>query len=245
VVFYELLTGELPRGPLVQPSAKSDADPRVDAIVAQAMEHERERRQHSAGEMRTQVETIAGGRRNAEGGTAEAAGDGGARSQSVQPRCLRSRGAVARGFSPAAVYFSRVTMEVKRTIPAPSEASSRISPGRALDPMFVSTQFQVLQKTEILYPVIEISNSSSLVHGSASDADAERLQKLLECWNPRSPNTGLIEIGVYSNDAQEARTSRIPSPSFTSRSDCRICKRTSTRAWNSSRTRWRTTKLST
>ena len=66
VVFYELLTGELPRGPLVQPSAKSDADPRVDAIVAQAMEYERERRQRSVGEMRTQVETIAGGSRMSE-----------------------------------------------------------------------------------------------------------------------------------------------------------------------------------
>ena len=59
VVFYELLTGELPRGSFVQPSAKSDADPRVDAIVRQAMEKERERRQGSAGEMRTQVETLA------------------------------------------------------------------------------------------------------------------------------------------------------------------------------------------
>ena len=33
VVFYELLTGELPTGTLAQPSAKSTADPRVDAIV--------------------------------------------------------------------------------------------------------------------------------------------------------------------------------------------------------------------
>ena len=61
VVFYELLTGELPHGALARPSAKSDADPRVDAIVQQALEKERDRRQHSAGEMKTQVETIAGG----------------------------------------------------------------------------------------------------------------------------------------------------------------------------------------
>lgn len=60
VVFYELLTGELPQGPLARPSAKSEADPRVDAIVQQALEKDRDRRQHSVGEMRTQVETIAG-----------------------------------------------------------------------------------------------------------------------------------------------------------------------------------------
>jgi len=60
VVFYELLTGELPTGSFAPPSTKSAADPRVDAIVQQALEKERTRRQSSAGEMKTQVETISG-----------------------------------------------------------------------------------------------------------------------------------------------------------------------------------------
>ena len=59
VVFYELLTGELPVGVFVPPSAKSAADPRVDAIVAQSLQRERERRQHSATEVKTQVEAVA------------------------------------------------------------------------------------------------------------------------------------------------------------------------------------------
>jgi serine/threonine protein kinase len=59
VVFYELLTGELPVGVFVPPSAKSAADPRVDAIVAQSLQRERERRQHSAAEVKTQVEAVA------------------------------------------------------------------------------------------------------------------------------------------------------------------------------------------
>jgi serine/threonine protein kinase len=59
VVFYELLTGELPVGAFVPPSAKSAADPRVDAIVEQSLQRERERRQHSAGEVKTQVEAVA------------------------------------------------------------------------------------------------------------------------------------------------------------------------------------------
>jgi len=58
VVFYELLTGELPTAGLARPSEKSGADPRVDAIVQQALQKERERRQNSAGEVRTQVETL-------------------------------------------------------------------------------------------------------------------------------------------------------------------------------------------
>ncbi len=60
VVFYELLTGELPQGEFAPPSEKSAADPRLDGIVQQALEKERARRQQSVGEMRTQVETIAG-----------------------------------------------------------------------------------------------------------------------------------------------------------------------------------------
>jgi serine/threonine protein kinase len=60
VVFYELLTGELPTGSFAPPSAKSAADPRVDAIVQQALEKERTRRQSSAGEMKTQVQTLSG-----------------------------------------------------------------------------------------------------------------------------------------------------------------------------------------
>ena len=58
VVFYEMLTGELPTGSFVPPSTLSETDPRVDAIVRQALEKERARRQTSAGEVKTQIETI-------------------------------------------------------------------------------------------------------------------------------------------------------------------------------------------
>ena len=59
VVFYELLTGQLPIGTFAPPSSLSASDPRVDAIVQQALEKERSRRQRSAGEVKTQVETVA------------------------------------------------------------------------------------------------------------------------------------------------------------------------------------------
>ena len=58
VVFYELLTGELPVGKFAPPSQRSEADPRVDGIVQQAMQKERERRQGSVGEFRTQVLSV-------------------------------------------------------------------------------------------------------------------------------------------------------------------------------------------
>ncbi len=59
VVFYELLTGELPLGRFAAPSAKTPLDSRVDEIVMRALAKERELRQQSAGEVKTQCETVA------------------------------------------------------------------------------------------------------------------------------------------------------------------------------------------
>jgi serine/threonine protein kinase len=59
VVFYEMLTGELPIGRFAPPSEKSAVDARVDQVVLRALEKERERRTQTAGEVKTQVEAIA------------------------------------------------------------------------------------------------------------------------------------------------------------------------------------------
>jgi hypothetical protein len=53
------LTGELPTESFVPPSKKTPVDPRVDDVVQRTLEKERERRQSSADEVKTQVETIA------------------------------------------------------------------------------------------------------------------------------------------------------------------------------------------
>lgn len=58
VVFYEMLTGELPMGRFAPPSEKSLVDQRIDEVVMRALAKERELRQQSAGEMKTEVESI-------------------------------------------------------------------------------------------------------------------------------------------------------------------------------------------
>ncbi|MBX3746662.1 MAG: serine/threonine protein kinase [Verrucomicrobiae bacterium] len=70
VVFYELLTGELPLGRFAPPSEKVDLDARVDAIVLRALAKERELRQQTAGEMQTEVERVTTARRQSVGGDA-------------------------------------------------------------------------------------------------------------------------------------------------------------------------------
>ncbi|MBE2286143.1 MAG: protein kinase [Prosthecobacter sp.] len=56
VVFYEMLTGELPLGRFAAPSELSSVGGNIDEIVFRALEKERTRRQQSVGEFKTQVE---------------------------------------------------------------------------------------------------------------------------------------------------------------------------------------------
>jgi predicted Ser/Thr protein kinase len=58
VVLYELLTGELPADRIQPPSRKVRIDVRLDEIVLRALEKSPELRYQTAGEFRTQVETI-------------------------------------------------------------------------------------------------------------------------------------------------------------------------------------------
>lgn len=69
VVFYEMLTGELPLGRFAPPSQKTPLDARVDEIVMRALAKERELRQQSAGEVQTQVEGLAGAPASGPAGT--------------------------------------------------------------------------------------------------------------------------------------------------------------------------------
>ena len=58
VVFYQMLTGELPGKRIEPPSRKVQIDVRLDEIVLRALEREPERRYQSASELKTVVETV-------------------------------------------------------------------------------------------------------------------------------------------------------------------------------------------
>lgn len=58
-VFYEMLTGSRPEAPFATPSRQVKIDVRLDEVVLRALEQEPERRWQKAGEVKTQVETIA------------------------------------------------------------------------------------------------------------------------------------------------------------------------------------------
>ncbi|HVT82533.1 MAG TPA: serine/threonine-protein kinase, partial [Phycisphaerae bacterium] len=58
VVFYQLLTGELPEGEWVPPSQRAEVDARFDEVILRALEQKPEARYQNATELRTQVETM-------------------------------------------------------------------------------------------------------------------------------------------------------------------------------------------
>ena len=58
VVFYEMLTGELPLGKFQPPSSKVQIDVRLDEVVLHALEKEPARRYQQVSEVKTQVEII-------------------------------------------------------------------------------------------------------------------------------------------------------------------------------------------
>ena len=102
-------------------------------------------------------------------------------------------------------YFSKVTMEVRPDNSGPIQLFGNSGRG-TMDPQFVTTQFQIIQKTEILYPVIENLKLEQTWSGEGRSMPRQTAyQKLVRMMELREVrNTGLIDIGVYSTDPQEA-----------------------------------------
>ena len=81
VVFYEMLTGELPLGKFAPPSKKVQIDVRLDEVVLHTLEKEPARRYQQANQLKTDVETIAGTPGITSGAGADAVRAGWLRSQ--------------------------------------------------------------------------------------------------------------------------------------------------------------------
>ena len=61
VVFYQMLTGELPIGRFAPPSKKVEIDVRLDEVVLRALEKEPQRRYQQASQIKTEIDCISGG----------------------------------------------------------------------------------------------------------------------------------------------------------------------------------------
>lgn len=102
-------------------------------------------------------------------------------------------------------YASGVTMQIKQNDTYMRVFDDR-GGGGGFDPRFITTQFEIIQRKEILYPVIEglgLEPKWKKLHGIGSKEQAFfRLQRMIDVREIR--NTELIQITVYSTDRQEA-----------------------------------------
>lgn len=104
-------------------------------------------------------------------------------------------------------YYSKVTIEIK---PDNNKAVDPINYGQInrTDPQFLSTQFQILRKTEILYPVIDRLNLSKEFSPAGTPLPKSVIARMLDSsmtvQDQRS--SALIEIGIHNPNPQLAAT---------------------------------------
>jgi len=103
-------------------------------------------------------------------------------------------------------YLSKVTLEVKPDDPNLTIFGQGQSYRSEADPRFASTQFQIMQKKEIIYPVIdELRLVDKWAIGGMKLPKEQIFIRVLRMMDMKEVrNTNLLEIGVYSTDPQEA-----------------------------------------
>jgi len=97
-------------------------------------------------------------------------------------------------------YASSVTMQIRENAKA-LEVFSNGSGDRS-DPRFLTTQFEIIQRKEILYPVIEALDLEKKWGLGNKEQTYFKLKRMIDVRELR--NTELISITVYDTDSKEA-----------------------------------------
>jgi serine/threonine protein kinase len=220
VVFYEMLTGEPPRGKLEPPSHRVHMDVRIDEVVLRALEKAPERRYQTAGEFKRTVETLSGSPAPPTTGTAP-----------PSERPARARGSLRAPVIVALLVWGFITLcstVVTFILPESYKAVARIKVERdpwiekqevqsrggsysppAYDPYFIQTEFELIQSEIILGKVIDRLNLEQRwgkrYAGGAKLTRSEVLPLLKTRLDLRPVrNTSLIEIGIWGDRPDEA-----------------------------------------
>ncbi len=213
VVFYEMLTGELPLGKFQPPSAKVQIDVRLDEVVLHALEKEPERRYQQASVLKTEVETIAQTSAPRGGGPESAPVESGKNQNGIAPAATKSplhRGALT-GFI---VFLAITTLAIGVTLLLPRTyvgiALVRMAgPPAAQDPYHFQTESEVLQSQPVLEPVAASLNLGQRWGQKFNDGQVlsdEETVMLMKRRMEVQPVRGssVIEIRFYSDSSKEA-----------------------------------------
>jgi serine/threonine protein kinase len=199
VVFYEMLTGELPLGKFAPPSKKVQIDVRLDEVVLHTLEKEPNLRYQQASQVKTAVETIV---------STPSPGKNQGRSASIGALSFR-RGMWA-GFV-CFLLMTAIATIVTMLLPRDYEgvALVRLTGPEPADPYRLQTEAEIIQSQPVLEPVAASLNLSQrwgqkFAGGEAlSDDQTVGLMKRRIDVQPRL-NTALVEIRFHSDSPAEA-----------------------------------------
>lgn len=195
VVFYQMLTGELPGKDLQAPSRKVHIDVRLDEIVLRAMEKEPEMRYQTAHEFRTVVDGVQ------------------APAHAVPPSLPQpKRGMVRRwwwvflimfplGLLIGLVASSMWVYVIPKVYEAMSTIEVRPRDGTKQTSNFFATEFEVIKSRKSLAAVAEQLDLSKRWMTS-KDSAVQKLTTIIQAQN--ISGTNLISISVRHTDKQDA-----------------------------------------
>jgi serine/threonine protein kinase len=226
VVFYQMLTGELPGKRIEPPSKKVSVDVRLDEVVLRALEQEPERRYQQASMLKTQVETIVSTPGSSRGHEAKT-GTPGSENLSTLAASMMRRQVIKRATVAGIVvwlvivvattlitfllpdsYRATARIRVERPYLATAAEPSRLSSAR-YDPYFIQTEFEVIQSELVLKPVIEqlkLDERWGKRYAAGRKLNTAEALTFLKARLDLRPvrNTTLIEISALSESRDEA-----------------------------------------
>jgi serine/threonine-protein kinase len=216
VVFYQMLTGELPGKKIEPPSKKVHIDVRLDEIVLRALEQKPERRYQQASILKTQVETFVTGAEHSEFSTKET-------TASAWPW----RRAKMVGLILFAIVFG-LAIVVTYLLPASYAATARVKLNRmvrqeqiqqippnlvvlpsAYDPYAIQTEFEVIRSERVLSRVAERLKLEEIWGKKYLSGEPLKTSGCVEMLRGRlmlAPvrNTTIFEITCFSDTATES-----------------------------------------
>ena len=176
VVFYQMLTGELPGKPMEPPSKKVQIDVRLDEVVLRALEKQPELRYQQVSEVKTMVESISSSSSPVTGTAPSPARPAAARGRL---RVALIVGVLAWLFVTGAVTLSMWSRPASWKVVTVISCPQKSQPGRPVEAhfKFIATMIEIIQSDVILGRVIDRLQLD------------ERSGKLDERWGKR--NLGL------------------------------------------------------
>ena len=208
VVFYEMLTGELPGKKIAPPSTKVQIDVRLDEIVLRALEQKPELRYQQVSEVKTMVETIVttppGSSRREEAQTEPLHAAANKRQLTGFQILLRS---VVVAFVVWLLVFA-LAAAVTSLLPVTYAATARVEL-TSQDGNFLQNEFARMESPEFLKQVAAAADLKTRWKSSLSGNEAEQMEEIIvrlrnEMELRPERNTSIILISFYSESPGEA-----------------------------------------